>query len=72
MFWLGLIIKIGLPLAVRLGWIDQAEKLLIEAWYAAKKLTSYPPKDIETPNARPVGNTNLESGGYSDQGPRSM
>lgn len=42
MVWLGLFIKYGLPLAVKLGWVNDAEKLLVEGWYAAKHIKTFP------------------------------
>lgn len=36
-FWVGLLIRFGVPLLLKLGVIDQAEALGIRAWFVFKK-----------------------------------
>jgi hypothetical protein len=44
----------------------------IKEFLAAHDIKIYSPKDIQTPDAKPVPNSNLTSGGYHDEGPKSM
>jgi hypothetical protein len=36
MFWVGLLVKYGLPIALKWGWVNGGEADAVKAWYWAK------------------------------------
>jgi hypothetical protein len=69
MFWLGLLIRYGLPIALKWGWVNGGEAEMVRLWYDAKKLAAsiktYPTYPAPPPgeNLAPgTTNTNMVTG----------